>query len=75
MHSFILYNMHFRYSSDMDLHITGLGPLSAAAPGVAAWARGGGAAHAAPALTRALRREAQLALGELPLWDMLHGKH
>ncbi|XP_075978131.1 uncharacterized protein LOC142977888 [Anticarsia gemmatalis] len=58
-----------------DLHVTGLGPLSGAAPLVCSWLRGAAGALAAPALAAQLQHELHTALQELPLWDMLHGKH
>lgn len=58
----------------MDLHVTGLGPLSGLTPLVAAWSRGVCAAHAAPAVASQLQHELHTALAELPLWDLLHGK-
>lgn len=58
-----------------DLHVTGLGPLSGAASLVCAWLRGAARALAAPALAAQLQRDLHRALQELPLWDMLHGKH
>ncbi|XP_059052180.1 uncharacterized protein LOC131846793 [Achroia grisella] len=59
----------------MDLHVTGLGPLSGTAGGVAAWARGAAASHAAPALARQLHHELHLALAHLPLDELLHAPH
>lgn len=61
--------------SGMDVHITGLGPLSGLRAPVCAWARGAGLAHAAPLLATQLQRELHIALAELPLWDLMHGKH
>lgn len=58
----------------MDLHVTGLGPLSGVTPLVSAWTRGASVAHAAPALASQLQHELHTALTELPLWDILHGK-
>ncbi|XP_038209965.1 uncharacterized protein LOC119830866 [Zerene cesonia] len=58
----------------MDVHVTGLGPLSGAAPLVGTWCRGAATAHALPALADQLRRHLHTALADLPLWDMLHGK-
>ncbi|KAJ0176510.1 hypothetical protein K1T71_007689 [Dendrolimus kikuchii] len=58
----------------MDLHVTGLGPLSGVTPLVSAWTRGASVAHAAPALASQLQHELHTALAELPLWDLLHGK-
>ncbi|XP_060803402.1 uncharacterized protein LOC106138281 [Amyelois transitella] len=58
----------------MDLHVTGLGPLSGAAPLAAAWLRGAALAAAAPAAASQLQHEARIALQELPLWDILHAK-
>ncbi|XP_045536581.1 uncharacterized protein LOC106717746 [Papilio machaon] len=56
----------------MDMHVTGLGPLSGAAGLVRTWTRGASVAHAAPALTAQLTHELHTALAELPLWDLLH---
>ncbi|XP_028172334.1 uncharacterized protein LOC114361486 [Ostrinia furnacalis] len=67
-------DLRVQHMDSMDLHITGLGPLSGVCPLVGAWARGAGVAQAAPALARQLQRELHAALAELPLWDMLHGK-
>ncbi|CAH0715397.1 unnamed protein product, partial [Brenthis ino] len=58
----------------MDLHISGLGPLSGLAGAARAWARGAAAALAAPALAAQLQHELRTALAELPLWDLLHAK-
>ncbi|XP_052741476.1 uncharacterized protein LOC112048215 [Bicyclus anynana] len=58
----------------MDLHISGLGPLSGLAGAVRAWTRGAAAAHAAPALSAQLQHELHTALAELQLWELLHGK-
>ncbi|XP_073956166.1 uncharacterized protein [Choristoneura fumiferana] len=58
----------------MDLHVTGLGPLSGVAREAAAWARGAAAQHAAPAVAAQLQHELHTALAELPLWDMLHAQ-
>ncbi|KAM3965153.1 LOW QUALITY PROTEIN: uncharacterized protein ACR2FA_000546 [Aphomia sociella] len=66
-------HLRLQQMDDMDLHVTGLGPLSGVVGGVAAWARGP-VAHAAPALTHQLHHELHIALAHLPLWDMLHGK-
>ncbi|CAH2048704.1 unnamed protein product, partial [Iphiclides podalirius] len=68
-------DLRLHHMQSMDMHVTGLGPLSGAAPSVAAWARGAGVAHAAPALSAQLAHELHTALAELPLWDLLHGKH
>ncbi|KAL4716741.1 hypothetical protein ACJJTC_004860 [Scirpophaga incertulas] len=63
-----LHHLSLHSMPSMDLHVTGLGPLSALTPLVGAWARGASVAHAAPALTAQLRHDMQLALAELPLW-------
>ncbi|CAK1580461.1 unnamed protein product [Parnassius mnemosyne] len=67
-------DLRLHHLQSMDLHVTGLGPLSGMCPLVSAWARGAGAAHAAPALLAQLTHELHTALTELPLWDLLHGK-
>ncbi|RVE50900.1 hypothetical protein evm_004467 [Chilo suppressalis] len=67
-------DLRVQHMDSMDVHITGLGPLSGVVGAVTAWARGAGVAHAAPALARQLQHETHVALAELPLWDMLHAK-
>ncbi|XP_061716306.1 uncharacterized protein LOC133524352 isoform X1 [Cydia pomonella] len=66
-----LHDLRVLHMDGMDLHATGLGPLSGTAP-LGAWARGAAAAHAAPALQAQLQHELHTALAELPLWDLLH---
>ncbi|XP_068633116.1 uncharacterized protein [Battus philenor] len=66
--------LQLHHMQSMDMHVTGLGPMSGAVPLVAAWARGAGNAHAVPALVAQLNHELHTALAELPLWDLLHGK-
>ncbi|XP_052753332.1 uncharacterized protein LOC113520805 [Galleria mellonella] len=60
-------DLRLQQMDGMDVHVTGLGPLSGAARGVAAWARGAAAAHAAPALARRLHRALHRALHHLPV--------
>ncbi|GBP33736.1 hypothetical protein EVAR_17063_1 [Eumeta japonica] len=59
---------------DLDMHVTGLGPLSGMALQLASWLRGALAAHAAPALSAQLQHEIHTAFAELALWDVLDGK-
>ncbi|XP_053609829.1 uncharacterized protein LOC128674874 [Plodia interpunctella] len=59
----------------VDLHVTGLGPLSGLSALVRAWTRGAAHAHAAPALAAQLQHELHVALQELPLWDIMNAKH
>ncbi|XP_061383802.1 uncharacterized protein LOC116770377 [Danaus plexippus] len=59
----------------MDLHISGLGPLSVLAGSVRSWLRGAISSHAAPALAAQLQHELRAALAELRLWEVLHAKH
>ncbi|XP_049873175.1 uncharacterized protein LOC126371837 isoform X2 [Pectinophora gossypiella] len=65
-------DLRLQHCDAMDLHVTGLGPLSGLAGQVRAWARGAAAAHAAPALHAQLQHELHAALADLPLWNMLH---
>lgn len=68
----VLCNM---FTSGMDLHISGLGPLSVLAGSVRSWLRGAISSHAAPALAAQLQHELRAALAELRLWEVLHAKH
>ncbi|CAG4971405.1 unnamed protein product [Colias eurytheme] len=63
-----------QHCGGMDVHVTGLGPLSGAAPLVGTWCRGAATAHALPVVADQLRRHLHTALADLPLWELLHGK-
>ncbi|KAJ2949222.1 hypothetical protein O0L34_g6170 [Tuta absoluta] len=67
-------DLRLQHCDSMDLHVTGLGPLSGLSPLVGAWTRGAGTAHAVPAITSQLQHELHTALADLPLWTILHGK-
>ncbi|XP_039753598.1 uncharacterized protein LOC120628961 [Pararge aegeria] len=67
-------DLRVQYMDGMDLHISGLGPLSGMTGVVRAWTRGAAVAHAAPALSAQLQHELHTALSELQLWELLHGK-
>ncbi|CAG9786851.1 unnamed protein product [Diatraea saccharalis] len=68
-------DLRVQHMDSMDIHITGLGPLSSVSSLVGAWVRGAGGAHAAPAVARQLQHEMHVALAELPVWDIMrHGK-
>ncbi|CAH2096027.1 unnamed protein product [Euphydryas editha] len=55
----------------MDLHASGLGPLSGLSSKLRAWLR---AAPVASAIAAQLQHELRTALAELSLWDVVHGK-
>lgn len=68
-------DLRVQYLSNMDLHITGLGPLSSVTNPVRAWLCGALTATAAPALTSQLQHEIHTAFTDLALWDLVNDKH
>ncbi|CAK1551220.1 unnamed protein product [Leptosia nina] len=64
-------DLRLHHCPGMDMHITGLGPLSGELGLVRAWLRGAARAHAQPALEAQLQHELRTALAELPLADLL----
>lgn len=55
----------------MDMHITGLGPLSSELSSVRGWIRGAVRAQAQPAIDAQLQHELRTALAELPLTELI----
>ncbi|XP_050684692.1 uncharacterized protein LOC126979431 [Leptidea sinapis] len=67
-------DLRIHHMGGMDLHITGLGPLSAVGMSAGSWVRAAGLSQGAPAVAAQLQHELHTALAELQLWELLHAK-
>ncbi|CAF4932427.1 uncharacterized protein LOC125048916 [Pieris napi] len=64
-------DLRVHHCGGMDMHITGLGPLSGELNSVRGWIRGAVRAHAQPAIDAQLQHELRTALTELPLTELI----